>query len=46
MALAKAMHCHAVEPDSLQGLGQAILDAFKSDRPTIILVHEESDWLA
>lgn len=46
MALAKAMHCNAVEPTSLKSLSKAVLDAFKSDRPTIILVHEESDWLA
>jgi thiamine pyrophosphate-dependent acetolactate synthase large subunit-like protein len=46
MALAKAMHCHAVEPTSLNTLSQAVGNAFEADRPTIILVREDSDWLA
>lgn len=45
MALAKAMHCHAVEPTSLEGLSLAVSNAFEADRPTIILVREDSDWL-
>ncbi len=45
MALAKAMHCNAVQPDSLEDLGTQITKALKADRPTIILVREDSNWL-
>ena len=45
MALAKAMHCNAVEPTSLAGLNDAVSHAFEAGRPTIILVREDSNWL-
>ena len=43
--LAEAMHCHATQPRSFSGLKEDIQKAFKSDRPTLILVREDSDWL-
>jgi 5-guanidino-2-oxopentanoate decarboxylase len=45
-ALARAFHCHAVKPDTLAGLTQALKDAFRADRPTLIEVHENSPYLA
>ena len=45
LALAKAMHCHSVEPQSATELSQDIKSALESDRPTVIVVHENSDWL-
>lgn len=45
LALAKSMHCNATQPTSLEELGDAVNNAFSADRPTIILVHEDSDWL-
>jgi thiamine pyrophosphate-dependent acetolactate synthase large subunit-like protein len=44
-ALARAFHCHAVRPASLAGLTQALKDAFKADRPTLIEVHESDSFL-
>lgn len=38
LALAKAYGAGAVQPDSLEALQQAVLSAFKSDRPTLIRV--------
>lgn len=45
LALAKAMHCNAVQADSEEMLTKNIQDAQLSDRPTIIVVSEDSDWL-
>ena len=45
MALAKAMHCHSVEPSSMEDLGKEVTKALNTDRPTIILVREDSNWL-
>jgi 5-guanidino-2-oxopentanoate decarboxylase len=44
-ALARAFHCHAVRPESLSSLTQALKDAFKADRPTLIEVHESDSYL-
>lgn len=44
-ALARAFHCHGARPDSLAGLTQALTDAFKADRPTLIEVHQNSTFL-
>jgi thiamine pyrophosphate-dependent acetolactate synthase large subunit-like protein len=44
-ALARAFHCHAVRPESLTGLTQALKDAFRADRPTLIEVHESDAYL-
>jgi len=46
MMLAKAMHCHSVLPDSFDSLQSEVTKALKADRPTIILVREDSDWLS
>ena len=45
-ALAKAMHCHAAEPQSAEELAEDIKTALHADRPTVIVVHEHSAWLA
>jgi len=45
MALAKAMHCHSVQPGSLENLQAELSKALTADRPTIILIREDSDWL-
>jgi 5-guanidino-2-oxopentanoate decarboxylase len=45
-ALARAFHCHAIRPDSLSGLTQALEEAFKADRPTLIEVHQNAPYLA
>ena len=44
-ALARAFHCHAVRPESLAGLTQALKTAFKADRPTLIEVRESDGYL-
>jgi thiamine pyrophosphate-dependent acetolactate synthase large subunit-like protein len=44
-ALARAMHCHAVQPDSPEAFAGEIRNAFKADRPTLIVVREDSPWL-
>lgn len=43
--LAKAMHCNAATPESSDELVLAINQALKADRPTVIVVREESPWL-
>ena len=45
LALAKAMHCNAIQPESMDELGKAVTTALDLDRPTVILVREDSDWL-
>ena len=45
-ALAKAMHCHTAAPGSADELASAIGQALEADRPTVIIVPEESVWLA
>ena len=39
--LAKACHCHGVDTHSLQEMQDVFQAAFKSDRPTVIVVHEQ-----
>jgi thiamine pyrophosphate-dependent acetolactate synthase large subunit-like protein len=43
--LARSCKCHAIRVDSAQGLTDAIADAFKADRPTLIEVNEWDPWL-
>jgi thiamine pyrophosphate-dependent acetolactate synthase large subunit-like protein len=45
LALARAFGCHAVRPDSLAGLGEALTQAFAADRPTLIEVRQDSPFL-
>ena len=45
-ALARAMRCAFAEPASAEAFVRAVGDALAADRPTLILVHEEADWLA
>ena len=44
--LAKAMHCHAVRPESAESLAESLTNALLADRPTLIVVHEDSAWLS
>lgn len=44
-ALAEALHCRASMPDSAVELADAINQALAADRPTVIVVRENSDWL-
>jgi thiamine pyrophosphate-dependent acetolactate synthase large subunit-like protein len=43
--LAKSCRCHALRVDSAQALTDAIAEAFKADRPTLIEVNEWDAWL-
>jgi thiamine pyrophosphate-dependent acetolactate synthase large subunit-like protein len=43
--LAASCHCHAVTADSIAGFQQAVTKAFDADRPTVITVREDSEWL-
>ncbi len=43
--LARSCKCHAIRVDSAQDLTDAIADAFKADRPTLIEVNEWDPWL-
>ena len=43
--LAKSMHCHAAEPDSMTAFQKTIQTALAADRPTVITVRENADWL-
>ncbi len=45
LLLARAMHCHGVEPDSEAAFIAAVRDAFAADRPTVIVVREEGGWV-
>ncbi|WP_374379080.1 5-guanidino-2-oxopentanoate decarboxylase [Dongia sp.] len=44
-ALARAFHARAVRPGSLAEMQEAIKAAFKADGPTLIEIHEGSDFL-
>lgn len=46
VGLARAMHCLAAEPDSAEEFVEAVAAALTADRPTLILVHENAEWLA
>jgi len=43
--LARSMHCHAEEPSSISDFQRAIQTALATDRPTLITVREDSEWL-
>ncbi len=45
VTLAKACHCHGVAPASEEEFRTSLTNAFKADRPTVIVVKENSDWL-
>jgi len=45
LALARAFGARALRPDSLDGFGQALRDAFAADGPTLIEVREDAPWL-
>ncbi len=46
VALAEAMGAHGVRPGSASELSAAITEALSADRPTVIELLEEADWLA
>ena len=43
--LARACHCHGIVPTSAEAFKQAFTKAFDADRPTLIVVREQEDWL-
>jgi len=43
--LAKSCHCHAITAGSITEFQQAVTSAFDADRPTVISVRENSEWL-
>lgn len=45
MTLAKAFHCRGVRPRSADQLEGAVAEALSADRPTLIEVHQDADWL-
>ncbi|MCP3688360.1 MAG: 5-guanidino-2-oxopentanoate decarboxylase [Gammaproteobacteria bacterium] len=45
IALAQSCHCSALTVDSVQGLSDAVKNAFKQTRPTLIEVIETDSWL-
>ena len=45
MALARAMHCLAEEPETPEAFAGAVTRALTADRPTVILMHESAAWL-
>jgi len=45
IALAKACHCYAEEPESIAEFTSAYAAALKADGPTVIVVNEGSSWL-
>ncbi len=45
LGLARAMHCVAAEPGSAEGFASAVTEALAADRPTLILIHENAEWL-
>ncbi len=46
LGLAQSLGCLATRPDSAAELANAVQDAFKADRPTLIEVRQDSRWLA
>ncbi|MBX6320797.1 MAG: decarboxylase, partial [Rhodospirillaceae bacterium] len=46
LALARAFHCEAVRPDSLDALTEALRRAFAARRPTLIEVRQDAAYLA
>ncbi len=45
VTLAKAFHCRGVRPKSVEQLEHAVVEALAADRPTLIEVHQDADWL-
>ncbi|MGH6890786.1 MAG: thiamine pyrophosphate-dependent enzyme [Dongiaceae bacterium] len=46
LALARAFEAHAVQPDGLRALQDAIRAAFSADGPTLIEVREDAPFLS
>jgi len=44
-ALARAFHCRACRPESLEALKTALSESFRADGPTLIEVHETAAFL-
>ncbi|MBE1283254.1 MAG: 5-guanidino-2-oxopentanoate decarboxylase [Rhodobacteraceae bacterium] len=45
VALAKACHCEAIQPDSEKAFRNAFASALKAERPTVIVIREDAEWL-
>ncbi|MDE2790871.1 MAG: 5-guanidino-2-oxopentanoate decarboxylase [Paracoccaceae bacterium] len=45
VALARACRCHGTEPRSADELATVFGDAFRADRPTVIVLRDEAVWL-
>lgn len=45
VALAHACHCDGVRPTSMEAFRKAFIAALEKERPTLIIVEEDSDWL-
>ena len=45
LTLARSCHCDGVHPQSMEEFRQEFTTAFEKDRPTLIVVKEDSDWL-
>jgi 5-guanidino-2-oxopentanoate decarboxylase len=45
LALARAFHCHACKPESIGALEAALSQAWRSDGPTLIEVHQNAAYL-
>ena len=43
--LAQSCGCHGMTIDSAGGLREAVSNAFKADRPTLIEIRESDSWL-
>ncbi len=43
--LAKAMHCSSAEPRSMKEFQESLAVALAANQPTLIIVHENDDWL-
>ena len=43
--LAKAMGCHGVRAESMAHFATSVTEAFQADRPTVIVVEQDADWL-
>lgn len=44
-ALARAFHCRACRPESLESLKTALSESFRADGPTLIEVHQTAAFL-
>jgi thiamine pyrophosphate-dependent acetolactate synthase large subunit-like protein len=46
LGLARSLGCHAIRASGAEHLGRSVAEALVADRPTLIEVRQDSDWLA